>query len=140
MIWLRNIENNHFLSFYSHPRFPPFLLYVRWKSGVTFVRRCYRDVKVLKCHNISAIVKLWGFFRRSRPANSAVNDRIWPNFELIRDFIVVLVTSKNEKDPIKTEEARVLTTSYIYFPDAQGQLTPQTVIGFSPISNSYVLL
>ena len=27
----------------SDPRFPPFLLYVRWKSGVTFVRRCFRD-------------------------------------------------------------------------------------------------
>ena len=25
------------------PDFPPFLLYVRWKSGVTFVRRCFRD-------------------------------------------------------------------------------------------------
>ena len=24
-------------------RFPPFLLYVRWKSGVTFVWRCFRD-------------------------------------------------------------------------------------------------
>ena len=23
--------------------FPPFLLYVRWKSGVTFVRRCFCD-------------------------------------------------------------------------------------------------
>ena len=54
--------------------------------------------------------------------------------------MVVLVTCKNEKDPIKTEEARVLTTSYIDFSDAQGQLTPQTVIGFSPISNSSVLL
>ena len=30
--------------FDSDPRFPPFLLYVRWKSGVTFVRRCFRDV------------------------------------------------------------------------------------------------
>ena len=25
------------------PRFPPFILYVRWKSGVTFVRRYFRD-------------------------------------------------------------------------------------------------
>ena len=32
----------HFYQFDSDPRFPPFLLYVivRWKSGVTFVRRC----------------------------------------------------------------------------------------------------
>ena len=34
----------HFYHFDSDPRFPPFLLYVRWKSGVTFVRRCFRDV------------------------------------------------------------------------------------------------
>ena len=30
--------------FDSDPRFSPFLLYSRWKSGVTFVRRCFRDV------------------------------------------------------------------------------------------------
>ena len=34
----------HFYHFDSDPRFPPFLLYVRWKSEVTFVRRCFRDV------------------------------------------------------------------------------------------------
>ena len=33
----------HFYHFDSDPRFPLFLLYVRWKSGVTFVRRCFRD-------------------------------------------------------------------------------------------------
>ena len=43
MILWRNIENYPFLSYDSDPRFPPFLLYVRWKSGVTFVRRCFRD-------------------------------------------------------------------------------------------------
>ena len=54
--------------------------------------------------------------------------------------MVVLVTCKNEKDPIKTAEARVLTRSYIDFSDAQGQLTLQTVIRFSPIMNSSVLV
>ena len=33
----------HFYYFDSDPRFPSFLLYVRWKSLVTFVRRCFRD-------------------------------------------------------------------------------------------------
>ena len=33
----------HFYHFDSDPGFPSFLLYVRWKSGVTFVRRCFRD-------------------------------------------------------------------------------------------------
>ena len=36
--------------------------------------------------------------------------------------MVVLVTCKNEKYHIKNEGARVLTTLYIYFLDAQGQL------------------
>ena len=30
--------------FHFNPRLPPFLLYVRWKSGVTFVWRCFCDV------------------------------------------------------------------------------------------------
>ena len=32
------------------------------------------------------------FFRRSMAANSAVPGRIWPNFELIRNLMTVLVT------------------------------------------------
>ena len=32
-----------FYHFDSNPRFPPFLLYVRCKFGITFVRRCFRD-------------------------------------------------------------------------------------------------
>ena len=39
----------------------------------------------------------------------------------------VLVTCKNEEDPIKNEGARVLISLYIDFSDGQGQLTPQSV-------------
>ena len=35
---------------------------------------------------------------------------IWPNFELVRDIMDVLVTCKYEEDPIKNEGARVDTT------------------------------
>ena len=35
--------------------------------------------------------------------------------------MVVLVTCKNEEDPIKNEGARVFTTLYIDFSDTQGQ-------------------
>ena len=42
-------------------------------------------------------------------ANSAVPSLIWPNFEPIRDFMAVLVTFKNEEDPIKNEGAGVVT-------------------------------
>ena len=68
------------------------------------------------------------FSRRSRAANSAVLGTIWPNFEQVRDVMVVLVTCKNEEDPIKNEGARVFTTLYINFSDAQGQITLVSVV------------
>ena len=49
------------------------------------------------------------FFRRSRAANSEVSSGILPKFKLIQAFIVVLITCKNEEDPIKNEGARLLT-------------------------------
>ena len=39
--------------------------------------------------------------------------------------MIVLVTSKNEGDPSKTEDTRVLTRLYVDFSDTQWQLTPQ---------------
>ena len=42
--------------------------------------------------------------------------------------MVVLVTCKNEEDPIKNEGTRVLTTLYINFSDAQGQITLELVV------------
>ena len=42
----------------------------------------------------------------------------------IRDFMVVLVTCKNEEDPTKNEGVKVVTTLPNNFQDAQGQLTP----------------
>ena len=67
------------------------------------------------------------FSRRSRAANSAVLGPIKSNFELSRDFMVVLLTSKNEEDPIKNRGAGVFTTLYINFSDAQGQITLELV-------------
>ena len=56
-------------------------------------------------------LKVYGdFSRRSRAANSAVLGPKWPNFELVRDIMDVLVTCKYEEDPIKNEGARVDTT------------------------------
>ena len=54
---------------------------------------------------------------------SAVLGPIWTNFELVRDVIDVLVTCKYQEDPIKNEGARVDTTLYSNFSDAQGQIT-----------------
>ena len=40
----------------------------------------------------------------------------------------LLVACKNEQDPIKNEGAKVVTTLFITFSDAQGQLTPKSVM------------
>ena len=61
----------------------------------------------------------------SRLANSTVKSNP-AEIELIHDVIVILVTSKNEEDPIKIEGARVPTTLNIDFSDTQGQLTPKS--------------
>ena len=42
--------------------------------------------------------------------------------------MVVLVTCKNEEDPIKNEGVRVVTTLFFDFSDAQGQPTPKSVM------------
>ena len=74
------------------------------------------------------------FSRRPMAANSAVHGWIWSNFELVRDFMVVLVTCKNEEDG-----ARVFTTLYIDFSDAQGQITLELVVVFGRNLNSFKL-
>ena len=52
----------------------------------------------------------------------------------------VLVACKNEEDPIKNEGARVVTTLFIDFSDAQGQLTPKSVIESCQNSNPSKLI
>ena len=42
--------------------------------------------------------------------------------------MVVLLSCKNKEDPIKNEGARVFTTLYIDFSDAQGQITLELVV------------
>ena len=48
----------------------------------------------------------------------------------------LLVACKNEEDPIKNEGARVVTTLFVNFSDAQGQLTPKSVKKSCRNSNS----
>ena len=54
--------------------------------------------------------------------------------------MLVLLTCKNEEDPIKIESARVLTRLYINFSTAQGQLTPQSVVNQTHPSFMVVLV
>ena len=73
-------------------------------------------------------------------ANSAVIGRIWPKFVLIRDIVVILVTCKNEDNPLKNKGARVTTTQNIDFSNTQGQITPQSEVGSGRNSNSSEIL
>ena len=85
-------------------------------------------------------LKAYGDFSRCpRAANSAVLGPIWPNFELVRDVIDVLVTCKYEKDPINNEGARVFTTLYSNFSDAQGLITHELVVVSGRNLNSFKL-
>ena len=75
---------------------------------------------------------------------TGVGGRIWLKFELIQAFTHVLVTCKNQDDRIKNEGASVHKISPIIsmgiFPDAQGQLTPQSLVRSGRISNSSEML
>ena len=51
-----------------------------------------------------------------------------------------LVACKNEEDPIKNEGARVVTIIFINLSDAQGQLTPKSVMEYCRNSNSSQLI
>ena len=52
----------------------------------------------------------------------------------------LLLACKNEEDPIKNEGARVVTTLFIIFLYAQGQLTPKSVMESCRNSNSCGIL
>ena len=69
-------------------------------------------MKELKCSQDFSHYKSMGIFpdAQGQLYNSAVLGPIWPNFELVRDVIDVLVTCKYEEDPIKNEGARVDTS------------------------------
>ena len=52
----------------------------------------------------------------------------------------VLITCQYEEDPIKNRGARVFTTLYINFSDAQGQITLQSLVRSGRSSNSFQML
>ena len=76
----------------------------------------YSKMKALEWSQHFSHYKSTGIFlRRSRAANSTIQGLIRPIFEPILAFIVDLVTCKNEEDPIKNEDARVVITLSINF-------------------------
>ena len=55
-------------------------------------------------------------------------------------MLVILVTCKNEEDPLKNKDARVATTLNIDFSHSQGQITLQSRVGSGLNSNSSEML
>ena len=72
--------------------------------------------------------------------NAQVPGRILQNFESIRDILAFFVACKNEEDPIKNEDARVVTILFIDFRDAQGQITLKSAMKSYQNSNSSEVL
>ena len=64
-------------------------------------------MKELECSQDFSHYKSMGIFPDAQGQLSAVLGPIWPNFELVRDVMNVLVTCKYEENPIKNEGARV---------------------------------
>ena len=88
------------------------------------VKKIQLKMKALECSQYFSHYKSMGIFPDAQgQLNSTVLGPIWPNFELVRDGMDVLVTCKYEEYPIKNEGARVDTTLYSNFSDAQGQIT-----------------
>ena len=81
------------------------------------MRMIKSKMKELECSQNFSHYKSMGIFPRcQRAANSTVLGPIWPNFELVRDLMDVLVTCKYEEDPIKNEGARVFITFSPLYP------------------------
>ena len=93
---------------------------------VVILATCKNEEDPQRCY--SGHSTKYGFFKHSRAYNSAVRGRIWSKFELIRDVMDVLVTSKNKEDPNKNEGARVATTLNIDFSQSR-EVTLQSNVG-----------
>ena len=63
----------------------------------------------IKNEGARMLTRLYVVFSDAQGQLVPVSGGILPKFELIQAFKVVLLTCKNEEDPIKNEEARVLT-------------------------------
>ena len=70
--------------------------------------------------------KIWSV--SALTSNSKVNSPIWPEVELIQDFMHVHVICKFHKDPIKNKKAMLRIRSNIVFSVTQGQVSPTWIV------------
>ena len=86
------------------------------------------------------IISQWEIFQTSRKANSVVSGPIWPKFELVQDFMHVLITCKYKKDQIKNNREnggdRDIQVQMCEICVTQRQVTPKWVVWFGPNSTS----
>ena len=63
---------------------------------------CNNEEDLIKNEGARVLTRLYDiFFSCSRATHSEGSGGILPKFELIQAFIVVVITCKNEEDPIK---------------------------------------
>ena len=84
------------------------LLCLSWLPATLMMIRSKMNKLAWRQH--FSIISLWEIFRCSRAANSVVSGPIWPKFELVPDFMHVLVTCKYQKDQIKSNREKVETS------------------------------
>ena len=88
------------------------------------MKKIQLKMKALECSQDFSHYKSMGIFPDTQgqltPQSLVLSGRISNSY---RDVMDVLVTCKYEEDPIKNEGARVDTTLYSNFSDAQGQIT-----------------
>ena len=70
---------------------------------------CKNEEDPIKNEDARVLTRLYDIFSDTQGQLTLVSGGILSKFELIQAFIVVLVTCKNEGDPIKNEGSRVLT-------------------------------
>ena len=99
------------------------------------MKKIHSKLKALEWSQHFSHYKSMGIF-----PNTQGPGRILLNFKPIQDIMGFLVACKNEEDPIKNEGDRVVTSLFINFSDAQGQLTRKSVMESCRNSNSSELL
>ena len=89
------------------------------------MKKIQLKIKALECSQDFSHYKSMGIFPDAQ--GQLTPQSTIRSGQISRDFMVVLLTCKNEVDPIKNRGARVFITLYINFSDAQGQVTLESV-------------
>ena len=64
----------------------------------------------MKNEGSRVVTTLYSYILDAQGQLTVAGGWVWPKIKLIQTFMVVLVTCKNEEDPIKNEGTRVVTT------------------------------